>query len=283
VRIAVYALVFVVGFLLVTLAAFWLAVRPPRLAIPHQPGDFGLAVEDVTITAPDGVRLAGWLVPRPGTAAVVFLHGYPANKADMLPLAATLAPRTTVLLLDLRYFGASGGRATTLGHHERGDLRAALDVLAARGYTRVGVFGFSLGGAVALMTAAEDARVAAVVAYAPFADLRMLGRELYAWLWLLRYPLVETMVLWGRLFLGVDITSPSPVTAARALRIPVLLVHGPDDEQIPFSHGERLREALAANPRAEFVFTGLGRHGMWSPDLDARIAAFLDRALGTGR
>src|SRR3989442_1371778 len=252
-RVTIYAGGFVAGFVGRSLFVFWLAVRPPRLAVPLAPGHFGLTVEDVTITTDDGLRLAAWLAPRPGAPAVVLLHGYPADRADMLPIAAGLASRFTVFLLDQRYFGRSEGRLTTLGFKERRDLGRALDFLATRGVGAVGVFGFSLGGAVALLAAAEDPRIRAVAAYAPFADLRLLGHELYAWLGPLKYPLVGMTRVWSRLFVGDDITRPAPVEAAATLTVPVLLVASRADEQIPFAHAERLREALAANPRAEFA------------------------------
>lgn len=273
-KFLLYGAVFVCGFLLLSLLSFWLAVRPPRIAIPLRPEDFRLAVEDVTITADDGVKLAAWFLPRPGAPAIVLLHGYPAEKADMLPIAAALAPRFTVLLLDQRYFGRSEGRVTTIGAKERQDLERAIDFLAARGFRSVGVFGFSLGGAVALLTAAEDPRIRAVAAYAPFADLKALGHELYGWLWVLKYPFVELILLWSRLFLGHDITQPSPERAAATLSIPVLLVHSREDEQIPFAHAERLRRALARNGQAEFVLMDHGRHGELPADFEARLARF---------
>ncbi len=274
VKLALFAAAFVGGFLVLSLLSFWIAVRPPRIAIPLHPRDFRLAVEEVTIAAEDGVKLAAWLVTRPGAPAVVLLHGYPAEKADMLPIAAALTRDFTVLLLDQRYFGRSGGRATTLGRKERGDLKRAIDFLSARGVPAVGVFGFSLGGAVALTTAAEDPRITAVAAYAPFADLATLGHELYAWLWVLKYPFVGMMRVWSRVFLGGDIASPTPAAAAATLSIPVLLIASREDEQIPFRHAERLRQALAKNPRAEFEFTARGRHGELGPDFEARLARF---------
>lgn len=267
--------------MVLSLIAFWLAVRPPRLAIPLRPEDFNLRVEEVTITAADGVRLAAWLLPRPGAPAVVLLHGYPAEKGDLLPLAAALEPFFTVLLVDLRSFGRSGGRVTTLGFRERGDLRRALDLLEARGAGAIGVFGLSLGGAVAILTAAEDPRIRAVAAYAPFADLRALGLELYAPLSILRYPLVELMRVWARLFLSVDITRPTPLGAAARLRMPVLLIHSREDDQIPFAHAERLARALGANPAAEFQFLARGRHGELGPDVERGLVGFLRRHLGT--
>jgi pimeloyl-ACP methyl ester carboxylesterase len=274
VKVLAWALAVAAGFLLASLASFWLAVRPPRLVIPYAPRDFRLSVEEVTIVTDDGLRLAGWLAPRPGAPAVILLHGYPAEKADMLPLAAALAPRFTVLLYDQRYFGRSEGRATTLGFRERADLRRAVDLLAARGFAPVGVFGFSLGGAVALLAAAEDPRIRAVAAYAPFADLRLLGEELYAWLWLAKRPFVGMLRVWSRAAFGADITRPSPEEVAARLTIPVLLVASRDDEQIPFAHAERLRAALAGNPRAEFDLDARGRHGALGPDFAARLERF---------
>ena len=273
-KLAVYAAVFAGAFVAFSLLSFWLAVRPPRIAVPLAPADFGLTVEHVTITADDGVALAAWLLPRPGAPAIVLLHGYPAEKADLLPIAAALAPRFTVLLLDQRYFGASGGRATTLGWRECHDLVRAIDFLAAREFHQVGVFGLSLGGAVTLLAAAEDPRIRAVAAYAPFADLRALGYELYGWMWYLKYPFVGLLRGWSRLFFGHDITALSPERAAAAITVPVLLVASREDEQIPFGHAERLRRALARNTRSEFVFTDRGRHGELPRGFDASLARF---------
>lgn len=265
----------VAGALLASLLTFWLAVRPPRLHSPLEPADVGLDVREVALTAADGVTLHGWLVPRPGAPGIVVLHGYPADKADMLPIAAGLAPRFAVLLMDLRYFGRSQGRATTLGVRERGDVRSAVDFLAAQGAPAIGAFGFSLGGAVAIMAAADDPRIRAVAAYAPFSDLKALGRELYAWLWLARYPFVELMALWGRLFLGVDLAASSPVkAAARLTGTPVLLLASRTDEQIAFHHAEALQAALSANPAAELAVLPAGRHAELPADFTARLVRF---------
>ena len=276
--------VVVAGVLLMSLWSFWMTVRPPRIVVPGTPRDYRLPSEDVVIRASDGVALAAWYVPagtnRPAadTPVVVLLHGYPASKADLLPIAGALHPQFATLLVDLRFFGASAGAMTTLGLRERDDLRRAVDGLAARGHTRIGVFGYSLGGAVALLGAADDPRIGAIVAWAPFADLRVLGRDVYWIFGPLKYPLVELMVLWGRVFVGADITRPSPSSAAARLRIPVLIAASRDDEQIPFGHAERLQRALAHNPRAEFAF-GRGLHNDRADDFDRRLVEFLVKHL----
>jgi fermentation-respiration switch protein FrsA (DUF1100 family) len=62
--------------------------------------------------------------------------------------------------------------------------------------------------------------------------------------------------------------------------VPVLLVHSRQDEQIPFRHAERLRAALAGNPKAEFEFMDRGRHGELSAGFEARMVRFFRQALG---
>lgn len=303
-KVLLYLGIFAVGFIGVSLWAFWLAVRPPRIAIPGTPGLYRLPAEDVVIETADGLKLSAWFIPaavadsrdrrnlRPEAvsggddtddslkeAAVILLHGYPAEKADMLSIAAALYPRFASLLLDMRYFGESEGRATTLGLRERDDLKRAVDFLDSRGFRHIGVFGFSLGGAVGIMTAAEDNRIGAVAAYAAFSDLRTLAYELYSNLWLLKYPLVELMRLWLRAFLGGDPTAISPAAAATKLALPTLIIHSRKDEQIPFAHAERLRQALAGNSAAEFYFIERGRHGELPDDFTERLIRFYSQSL----
>jgi fermentation-respiration switch protein FrsA (DUF1100 family) len=129
------------------------------------------------------------------------------------------------------------------------------------------------------MGAAEDARIRAVAAYAPFADLRMLGREIYGWLWLAKYPFVELMVLWGRLLLGVDLASASPVAAAARLEVPLLIVASREDEQISFRHAEVLAAALPDPARVELAVMPRGRHGELAPDFGPRLGRFLSTHL----
>ena len=86
------------------------------------------------------------------------------------------------------------------------------------------------------------------------------------------------MIVWGRLFLGADITRPSPEMAATRLTIPVQLWASRDDDQIPFAHAERLQKALAGNPRAEFQF-GRGLHNERAEDFERLLVEFFAKSL----
>ena len=75
---------------------------------------------------------------------------------------------------------------------------------------------------------------------------------------------------------------PSPVEAASHLEVPILLVHSRQDEQISFRHAERLRAALANNPKAEFDFMDRGRHGEMPAGFEGKLRGFFRRALARG-
>ncbi|MBI2054865.1 MAG: alpha/beta fold hydrolase [Candidatus Sungbacteria bacterium] len=282
-RVLLYVGIFCAGFAAVSLWSFWLTIRPPRIFIGHTPREFRLAAEDVTLTADDGARLSAWFIPEAGTQipkrAVILLHGYPAEKSDMLGIATAFQPEFALFLMDLRYFGKSQGRYTTLGLKERNDVMKAVDFLKIRGYERIGIFGFSLGGAAALLAAERDPRIGAVATYAAYSDLRTLGHETYQGLFILKYPLVRLMEFWARILWGAWTTDASPVKAAEKIAIPVLLTHSRRDEQISFAHAERLRQALAQNERAEFYMIAEGLHGELPPDFNIRLKKFFGKNL----
>ena len=291
IRVFIYLAIFIIGFVGVSLWSFWLITHPPKIIIGTTPANYGLKYENVELKTEDGIKLSAWFIPartngpdearpkgRP-TSTLILIHGYPAEKADLLPLAKTLNTKYPILLFDLRSFGQSEGRASTLGKKELLDLGAALNYLENRGYSEIGIFGFSFGGSVAIMKAADDPRVAAIAAYAPFANLKLLGHDAYKNLWLLKYLLVELLSLWAKLFFDYDVAELSPEKAAAKLQIPIFLFHQKQDAQIPFEHALRLQKALEKNPSAVFDFPETGSHGDFPFNFDKTLLDFFEKSL----
>lgn len=282
-RTFLYAVIFLAGFTAVSVWSFLLIIKPLKIVIGKIPADFGLPAENIILTVDDGTHLAGWFIPeeKPKSVkkAIIFLHGYPAEKSDMLNIAAPFHETFGLFLMDLRSFGASGGTYTTLGLKERGDVIKAVDFLQVRGYESIGIFGFSLGGATAILAAERDSRIGAVASYGAFSDLRILGYETYRGLLFLKYPLVRLMEFWARLWFGERLADASPLMAAERLTIPIFLTHSKHDEQISFSHFEQFRAALSKNPRAEFFMIEQGLHGELPAEFSKNIKKFFETAL----
>lgn len=223
------------------------------------PADFGFKFEDVALVTDDGVDLSAWFIPSADgekEKAVVLCHGYPADKGNILGLAPLLQPHYNLLFFDFRAMGNSGGKATTLGYREIKDLKSAVDYLKGRGIQKVGVYGFSMGGAVAIMS--ENPDVSAVVSESAFSDINLVIDQIYGKFGVFKYPFIYLTKIYAGVFLGVDLEKNSPRMSIARLNIPVLLIHSEDDATMPVEHARILS---AANPEAALWVVRKADHG----------------------
>ena len=267
-------------FALFSLLAFWAHLNPPATVSEQTPGDSGLVFEEIELETEDGLKLAAWFIPQATNSTdsptLVILHGWPEDKGRVLSGAAPLADQFNLLLFDFRALGRSEGRHSTLGARETRDLRAAVDWLDERGHQDIGVWGFSMGGGVALMGAALDDRIRAVVADTSFSRLDIMARDVFR-IPVLQHGLALGMRAWSRLFLGIDIRQVAPVDSAANLQTPVLIIHLKHDHFVPFDHALRLQDALTDHPDAEFWFRDEGFYGQVPAEYQRRLREFFGR------
>ena len=265
---------------LTSLLGFYSSIKPPKIVSDITPKDLEFDYEKVSFITSDGIKLIGWWLPNKNPAAktLVLLHGYPADKGDILPALAFLNKRYNLLLFDFRYLGQSEGRYSTAGAKETADLTAAIQYLKTRGINEIGVWGFSMGGAVALMTAKQAPEIKAIISESSYASLDLMALELYR-IPILKYPLAYLTGFWAKIFLSIDIKEVSPMESVKNLNIPILLIHGTNDEVIPWRHAELLQEALRNNPKADFWFQENLVHGQFNSEYQKRIKGFFDKNL----
>ncbi|WP_327105459.1 alpha/beta fold hydrolase [Nonomuraea glycinis] len=143
-----------------------------RIAVVDGPADDQRVELDTTFFAPPGGEKA---------PAVLLAHGFGGSKQSVRQEAVRLAEAGyAVLTWSARGFGASTGEiALNTADYEVKDVKQLIDWLAKRpevrldaaGDPRVGITGGSYGGSIALMTAAHDARVDAIVPQITWSDL----------------------------------------------------------------------------------------------------------------
>jgi fermentation-respiration switch protein FrsA (DUF1100 family) len=231
--------------------------RPPD-AVAH-PASLGLPYETVTFASRDGLHLGGWFVP--GTAPVrgtaIFCHGHAGSlDPDLKYVPDFHRHGYNVLQFDFRAHGRSEGRHVSMGYYERLDLLGAVDHLQARGIERVGVLGFSMGGAVAISTAAQCPAIAAVISDGGFARIQPTLKASFqegglpGWLAGLLAPIVSRITGWR---LKCDLVAADPLRwIGRIGPRPVMLIHGGRDRFVPRSEIEQLY-AAAGNPREMWI------------------------------
>ena len=267
-------------FAIISLYGFFIAIRPSKILSSLTPANFNLDFENLTIETEDGIKLKGWFIPQVNSDKVIIaLHGYPADKGNILPALLFLQEDFNLLFFDFRYFGESSGFYTTIGAKEVNDLLAAVEFARGRRFKKIGVWGFSMGGATALMAVSKTSDISAIVADSSYAALSLLLTEPYRNFAFFKYPLAFFTRLWPRIFLRISITEASPVKKVKGVKTPILLIHSSEDEVIPFSHALLLKEALKDNPRAEFWFEGGVLHGEFQKEYQTRVREFFQKNL----
>nr|WP_246357238.1 alpha/beta fold hydrolase [Pyxidicoccus fallax] len=258
-------------------------LHPPRVSAerPEAVGELA-GLEDVSFTTSDGLTLRGWYVPSRNRAAVVLVHGFTGNRAQLLFEARVLARGGHgVLLFDLRAHGDSDGDKVTWGDRERRDVLAALDFVSARpdvDPARVGLFGFSMGGTTSLLVANADTRVKAVAAAGAYPALEWDVYSGYG-----RWgPLSAEPVLWTLRRAGVDVDAVRPIDGMCQLQgRPLLLVNSDVDPDAPAKLQASLFRA-ACEPKSLWVVEGAG-HGQYAKvapaEYERRLRQHFDGAL----
>ncbi len=291
------------GYFAVSGMVVTLSLDPGERTVIGEPPE-GYTVTDQRMISTDGVDLAVWLVTGPATSgdrAIILVHGIGDqawNDTNRSLAAAYVDAGFTVLALDLRGHGISGGRVLSLGWHERNDIRAAVDLLLAEGFApgRIGIHGTSYGAATALLAAAAIPEIGAVVADSSWADMRDImdveiddRTGLPAGLARLLRPGIS---LTGRIVFDLDFDEIPPLVAIPAVAPrPIFFIHGEADGRIPVEDSEALFDASLAATNELWVLPGMAHtEGIWLEDGDqmpspfraeflARVTNFFDRTL----
>ncbi len=209
-------------------------------------------LQNVSITTSDSIKLNAWIVrpSSPNHDAVILLHGLGDNRLGMTGYAQLLLVHGfTVLLPDARAHGPSGGQLATYGLLERNDIHQWFDFLLANIHPHC-IFGLgeSMGAAELLQSLSVESRFCAVAAESPFSSFReiaydRMGQPFRLGPWFGRSilrPLVEFSFLYVRWKYSLDMQQASPELSLKSTHLPVLLIHGQIDSNIPLRHSRRL-------------------------------------------
>ncbi len=236
--------------------------RPTRdPLISWNPEDYGIPAdqsEEVWIETDDGETLYGWyLQAKNPIGSALYCHGNTGNltnPAHLMPFL--LHSGFNVLLFDYRGYGKSSGRATVSG--------VVADALAAARYHDERrprhlpsiLFGFSLGGAIAAQVI-EQVPFDGLILQSTFTTLPDIAR--------VTFPRLPMHLVSGRAF--------DSMRVLRNVRVPVLILHGLEDEACPCWMADALYEACgSADKRIHRVDGGLHKD-LWERDAEGLVAA----------
>ena len=218
----------------------------PKQQLSATPGQQGWTYEDVTFQTEDDEVLHGWWIPSSRErGTLLFLHGNAGNISGRIEvLEPFLQLGLSVLLFDYRGYGRSTGTPSEEGLYQ--DAEAAWHYLTraqGRDPSRVVLLGRSLGGGVATWLAGRT-QPAALILESTFTSVFAMARK--------RFPLFPVRLLAKSRY--------DNLRRVAHLEVPLLVIHSPTDEVVPFSHGRRLYEA-AALPKSFMEIKGAHHNG----------------------
>lgn len=223
--------------------------------------------EALTFHDPHGHRVAAILSTPDGptTRLALLCHGFHSGKNST-------TNRTLTRLLNQR--GIATFRFDFLGHGDSDgpfeeittsvalhQAHAALDLVTARGYDRIGLVGSSFGGFVAILTAAQRCDIACLALKCPVVDFAEELRLTFGPEELARWQATDTIqnIMGGlervrlRYAFYEDCLRQIAYEPAERITIPTLIVQGERDECIPLHQSRRLHDALRGPKRLDLL------------------------------
>jgi uncharacterized protein len=250
---------------------------PEELNLKHREFDY-IASDSVTIDAE--LILAAENNEVRGT--IVMLHGIGGCKESFYSAASQYAKMGfNTVLIDLRGHGASGGKYCTFGYAEKNDVAGIVRKLKQIFPEKpVGIYGCSLGGAIALQSMAQEGAIDFGIIACTFDDVKNVVREYTAHYLGFKCNWIADFALWrAESLASFEASEIKPYESARKINKPMLIIHGSDDINIPIALGKRNFDSLASAHKEFYEVKG-GNHGnlerAGGAEYKRRMADFLD-------
>ncbi|NTV63032.1 MAG: alpha/beta fold hydrolase [Oscillochloris sp.] len=250
------------------------------------PWELGAPYETFSLRSADGLTLTGWWLPRPESHEVIIgSHGHSGSKDDLLGIGTSLwRAGFNVLLFDYRGRGDSDPWPHSLVSREVDDLLAAVAYAQSRvAGARIGVVGFSMGAAVAIMAAGREPAIAALVADSSFTAVAdVVAHGVRQTLGVPPAPLIRAAdeVLARRH--GYRFTQARPIDFVGAISPrPIMIIHGADDSTVPVEQARQLY-AAAGQPKQLWIVDHVEHCGGYFADRPTyceRTTAFFNQHL----
>lgn len=254
--------------------------------LPISPHQLELSFTEFRFKAGDGEsQLSAWFIPaEQPVGTIIYLHGVADNKMSGLLLAKVFHDHQfNVMLYDSRAHGESGGRYCTYGYHEKFDVQKAIDQIMNIGVERqiaignIGIFGTSMGAAIALQAASIEPRIKAIVSEASFATLRQITVDYQKRLMRLPWHFLRNIAMKrSESIAQFKHREVSPLSAVSSIHAPIFFIHGIEDRFIKYQYTQELFTA-ANNPKEVWFVASANHnnvHAVGKSDYEVRIIKF---------
>lgn len=241
-------------------------IQPPRISENILPSDLELNSIDLSVITKDSIDIKGYWIKNNSISAktvIIFIHGIGGCKEHFLNLSKNLVEiGIESILIDSRAHGKSEGQFCTYGYKEKDDISSVIDFIKDKNDSiRIGIWGNSMGGAIAIQALENDNRIKFGIIESTFTNLESIVYD---------YQKSYTYGLGLRPFCNIALNEAgkiadfnpdlvSPINSVKRIEQPILIAHGKKDENIKFEYGKLLYENLKSKSK-KFLTVENGGH-----------------------
>ena len=190
----------------------------------------------------------------------MLLHGIASCKESLLKISDTLSSLGfNCIIYDSRGHGESGGINCTFGYYEKRDVSLIIDYVAKNfpNNKPFGIYGYSLGAAVAIQAMEIDKRIECGVVVSSFATLREVIYDYWNSISPLHFEWIPDEALKkSESIANFKVDSVKPEESAKHIDRPILVIHGVEDKKISISYGRRVFDNLRNPQKKWYPVTG---------------------------
>lgn len=259
-------IIMILGFIGVNNIAPYAITQPPKINESITPIELNLKSESLELKTRDNIELSGYWIKSEidiSKGIIILIHGIGGCKEHFLNLAKELSKEgIESIVFDGRAHGKSGGEFCTYGFKEKKDIAEIVDKIKDRKPNLpIGIWGNSLGGAIAIQTLEFDKRIKFGIIESTFTELNQIVFDYKK-----------------RILKGIGIRSLSdfalkrageiadfeplkikPIESVKNIEQSIFIAHGDADKNISFKYGQQLFDNLKTKDK-EFTLVKDGGH-----------------------
>jgi pimeloyl-ACP methyl ester carboxylesterase len=264
------------------------SIKPQRVnvaALPEfqngvLPNDYGLDFETFDVVTKDSLKLKGyWIKAEKPRCTLILVHGIADCKEHFYPFCKKLKDiGCQTIIFDLRAHGQSEGLYCTFGYKEKTDIAILIDSLVKKKIQQpIGIYGNSLGGAIALQVLGENKQLKFGIIESTFDEFPKVALEYGEDFIGIRSTLLTNHVIkHSGDIAGFDPFEVKPVVSCTHITCPIFMAHGVLDDKIPFSFGQNNFNALKTANKQFIPVAGAGHFDLQQRGADTYWADMKD-------
>ncbi len=171
------------------------------------------------------------------------------------------------VIIDLRAHGESEGKYCTFGYYEKNDISLLIDTISGieNLSSNYGIWGQSLGGAIAIQCLEKDKRLKFGIIESTFSDFRTIVHDYFRQRIGFDIPFITNYLIWrAENIAGFKAADIKPGKSASNISQTIIIAHGSKDDRIKIAYSREIFNNIASKNKIFYECPNANHINLWS-------------------